>query len=65
MPIYSNDAMRLAIDQYVHNIKYREILCMKLCDGYTHEEIAEAVGYSTQHGKAICREYKPLLISLL
>lgn len=66
MTIYRNEDMCQAINSYVHNLRYREILRLKYCDGYTHEEIAEMVGYSTQHVKAICRKYKAaFLISLL
>lgn len=65
MPIYSNEDMCRVIESYVHNLRYRQILRLRYCDGYTHEEIAETVGYSTQHVKAICREYKTLLLSRL
>ena len=65
MIIYSNTDMCRAIDEYVHNIKHRELLRLKLCDGYTHEEVAERVGYSTQYVKEICREYKPIMFQRL
>ena len=65
MPIYKNSDMRAAIDEYVHNPKYRELLCLRFCDGFTYEEIAETVNFSPQHVRHICRKYKPLLISAL
>ena len=65
MQEYRNSDMLNAITEYVHNAKYREILRLRFCDGLTHEEIAETVGYSTQHVKDICRTYKPVLIRRL
>ncbi len=63
MLIYKNSDMLRAIDEFVHNPKYRELLRLRFCDGFTYEEIGEAVGYSTQHVKFICKSYKELLIS--
>lgn len=65
MPEYSNSAMCHAIDEYVHNPRYRQILRLRYCDGCTYEEIAEAVCFSTQHVKYICKSYKAMLISHL
>ena len=62
---YRNSDMKLAIDEYVHNPRYRELLKLRYCDGMTYEEIAEAVDYSTQHIKTICKKYKDLLYSHL
>lgn len=65
MPIYKNSDMCRAIDEYVHNPRYREILRLRFCEGFTYEEIAGVVGFSPQHVKYICREYKELLVSRL
>lgn len=65
MPVYKNSAMCEAINEYVHNPRYRELLRLRYCDGFTYEEIAEAVGFSTQHVRYICKYYKNLLISVL
>ena len=62
---YRNSDMALAIEEYVHNTRYREMLRMRYCEGMTYEEIAEAVDYSTQHIKTICYKYKELLYSHL
>lgn len=62
---YRNSDMKLAIDEYVHNPRYRELLRLRYCDGMTYEEIADAVDYSTQHIKTICKKYKDLLYSHL
>lgn len=63
MPTYKNSDMCRAIDEYVHNPKYRKILHMRFCDGYTYEEIAEEVNFSPQHVKHICRTYKATLMN--
>lgn len=62
---YRNSDMALAIEEYVHNTRYREMLRLRYCEGMTYEEIAEAVDYSTQHIKTICKKYKDLLYSHL
>ncbi len=63
MPVYRNSDMLVAINEYVHNPKYREILRLRYCDGCTYEQIAEAVCYSPQHVKRVCRSHKELLLS--
>ena len=63
--MYSRFDMHRAIETYVINPRYREVLRLKLCEGMTHEQVAEAVNYSTQHVKYICREYKDYLLSRL
>jgi len=63
MPVYKNSDMCKAIDEYVHNPKYRKILHMRYCDGFTYEEIAEEVNFSPQHIKFICTQYKSVLLS--
>ena len=61
--IYKNSDMCRTIDEYVHNTKYRELLRLRYCEGFTYEEIAEAVSFSTQHVKHVCRSYHQLLMS--
>ena len=65
MPVYSNSEMCAAINEYVHNPRYRQILRLRYCDGFTYEEIAEEVNFSPQHVKHICTKFKPVLISRL
>ena len=65
MPDYSNSAMKKAIEEYCHNSRYREVLHLKFCEGYTYEEIGERVNFSPQHVKKVCRSYKDLLLSHL
>jgi RNA polymerase sigma factor (sigma-70 family) len=63
MPEYKNSDMLTAINEYVHNSRYRDLLRLKYCDGHTYEEIAEIVNFSPQHVKRICREYRAVLMS--
>ena len=63
--IYKNSDMLRAIDEYVHNPRYREVLRLRFCESCTYDQIAEAVNFSPQHVKHICRSHKDLLISRL
>ena len=63
--MYNRYELCKAIDTYVINPRYREVLRLKLCEGFTYEQVAEAVHYSTQHVKYIVKEYKGFLISHL
>ena len=63
--IYNRNDMRTAIENYVVNPRYREVLRLRYCEGMTHEQVAEAAHYSTQHVKSICKSYKEMLISHL
>ena len=63
MPEYKNSDMCRAIDEYVHNPRYRELLRLRYCEGFTYEQIASAVNFSPQHVRYICKYYKNLLIS--
>ena len=65
MPKYNRFDMLNAIENYIINPRYREVLRLKLCEGQTYEEVAEAVNYSTQHVKHICKKYKAFLMSHL
>lgn len=65
MPIYKNSDMCAAIDEYIHNQKYRQVLRLRFCDSLTYEEIAESVNFSPQHVKYICSSYKAMLMSRL
>ena len=65
MPSYKRSDMQQAINEYIINPRYRDLLLLRLCEGRTYEEIAEIVSYSPQHVKYICRTYKDFLISHL
>lgn len=63
MPCYDRFELCNAIERYVINSKYRDILRLKYCEGYTFEEVAEMTNYSVTHVKRICKEYKELLMN--
>lgn len=63
--MYKNSDMCNAINEYVRNPRYREVLRLRYCEGRTYEEIAELVNFSPQHVKYICKSYKDILISHL
>ncbi len=48
---YRNTDMLNAINEYIRNPRYRELLRLRFCEGATYEQIAEAVNYSPQHVK--------------
>ena len=50
---YTNSDVARAIDEYIHNAKYRDVLKDRLIDGLTFEELAEKHGYSVSHVKTI------------
>lgn len=62
MPEYNRFDMCNAIENYVLNPRYRNVLRLRYCEGMTHEQIAEATNYSTQHVKHICKTYKDMLL---
>ena len=65
MPDYRRSDMCAAIDDYVLNARYRDLLRLRFCEGKTYDEIAELVNYSPQHVKHVCKTYKEYLISRL
>ena len=65
MSNYNRKTMLTVIDDYVVNPRYRDVLRLKYYEGMTHEQVAEATHYSTQHVKSICKSYKEMLISHL
>lgn len=65
MPNYDRFDMCNAIERYVINSKYRDILRLKYCEGCTFEKVAEITHYSVTHVKRICKEYKSYLMNRL
>lgn len=45
MPEYKNSDMLVIINEYIHHPRYREILRLRFCDGFTYEEIAGEVNF--------------------
>lgn len=50
---YTNSVLRHAIDEYIHSERDRKILVLRLIDGLTYEQIAEAVDMSVRQVKNI------------
>lgn len=50
---YSNEQIEQAIDQYIHNASYRDILKSRLLDGVIFDDLAEMYHYSTRQIKRI------------
>lgn len=65
MPDYRNSDMCHAINEFVHNPRYRNLLRLRFCENATYEEIAEQVNYSPQHVRYICKMYREFLINHL
>lgn len=63
--MYKRSDMCKAIEDYVINSKYRDILKLRFCEGLTYEQIGEITNYSPQHIKRICASYKELLMNQL
>lgn len=63
--MYKNSDMQAAIDELIHVSWQREALKLRFCDGMTYEQIAEKMGYSTQHIKATVKRHKNTLFSNL
>lgn len=63
--MYKRSDMCKAIEDYVINSKYRDILKLRFCEGLTYEQIGEITNYSPQHIKRICTNYKELLMNQL
>lgn len=62
---YKNSDMCRAIAEHVHNEKYRELLRLRFCDGYTYDEISCATNFSAQHIKHLCKIYRDMLMNNL
>ena len=63
--MYKRSDMCAAIEDYVINSAYREVLRYRFCEGYSYEKIGELCHYSPQHVKHICKSYKDYLISIV
>ena len=63
--MYTNSQICAVIDEHVHSAWQREALKLRFCDGLTHEQIAEKMGYSTQYVKEIVKKHKPILFTNL
>lgn len=62
---YKNSDMCNAIQEYVRNPRYRDLLQRRYCEGQTYDQISAAVNYSPQHVKHICKIYREILMNHL
>ena len=58
---YTNSEISRRIDEHIHNQKYRDIMRMRLVDGYTYDHIAEAVEMSERQIKNIVKRCSGVL----
>ena len=59
--IITNTQIIERINEYVHSKRYRELLRMRLVDGLTYEQIAEAAEMSTAQVYRIVKKYADLI----
>lgn len=59
--IITNTQIIERINEYVHSKRYRELLRMRLVDGLTYEQIAEAAEMSTAQVYRIVKKYTALI----
>ena len=59
--IITNTQIVERINEYVHSKRYRELLRMRLVDGLTYEQIAEAAEMSTAQVYRIVKKYADLI----
>ena len=52
---YTNSEIDRCISEQIHNQKYRDIMHMRLVDGYTYERIAEAFEMSPRYLRALVK----------
>ena len=50
---YSNSLARKTIEEYIHNQRDREMMCRRLIDGITYEQLAEEFNMSVSQVKRI------------
>ena len=63
--MYTNSQMQAVINEHIHSAWQREACKLRFCDGLTHEQIAEQLGYSTQYIKQIIKKNRTILFSNL
>lgn len=62
---YANSQIRSVINEWVHSIRDREILCSRYIDGLTFEALAEKHDLSIRHVKTIVYQYEKIIFSHL
>lgn len=62
--MYSNSEMLTAINEFIHSARDREIIKLRLIDGYTYAEIAETVHLSERQIKRIVYKAQERLLKV-
>lgn len=62
---YTNNQIKLLIDEWVHSERDRKILYRRLVDGIHFEPLAEEFGLSVRHVKTIVYKNEQILFSHL
>lgn len=62
---YMNSQIKSVIDEWVHSIRDREILCSRYIDGLSFEALAEKHDLSVRHAKTIVYRYEKIIFSHL
>ena len=62
---YTNSEMSHAIDEVIHNQKYRSILKRRLIDGICYEPLAEEFDLSVRQIKKIVQKSEEIIFTYL
>ena len=62
---YTNSQIREIITENIHSQRDREIMCLRLIEGYTFERLAEAVDMSTVQVKRIVKREKSRIFDMI
>ena len=54
--MYKNSDIKNVIEEYIHSVRDRGILCLRFVDGKTYEQIAEDVDMSPRQIQNIVRK---------
>lgn len=61
--LYKNSDIQIIINEYVHSVRDRAILCLRFIDGKTYEGIAEDVDMSPRQIQNIIKRHEKLIFS--
>ena len=62
---YRNSDIQIIINEYIHSVRDRAILCLRFVDGKTYERIAEDVDMSPRQIQNIVRKNEKTIFSAL
>lgn len=58
---YTNSEIEQRIAEHIHNQKYRDVMRLRMIDGYTYERIAEAVEMSPRQVYRLVKKFKNII----